>query len=611
MKMNKILLLMTLSPLLSVGANAGSRTGTWAEGACTSEESWHWSASIGEQARSEFHRLLSESVSAAHGFSDGVAQERSSSTAEGRALGEYWKARALWSAGLVDTSFEAFSRLLARSTSPETIGVQLAALECVSRIHAAHPAQSLSQVSESLPGLARLAPRDAREAVWSFAAERWIEGGSQPALAALSGAGPYEDVAQGLAASARKDWAQAASRLERVLSPDSSGQGLPARLARFADDLRMSAGRAQYALGHFDQAITHYRRVSFASRHEPRALTELAWAQLMAGRRGDAIGVVTAMLSGNEKSSFAPEAPLVMSMALNELCQYPDSLAASRRYKSDYADSIRWLSAWFARPEASRPSLYSLAVEALRAPGRSPVPARVASEWLRTPAFGADQQEISRLFAEPAQAARFFGEGDRELHSLAAEIRDEARDVGAGVRDDVDGLRVFWPGRTAASAEAQPASPRLDSLVERFNRLQAGMNFLRPWIRRQESLAAGRRQKLVEGLEAELVQTSRRMLAQLSSVTQSARLVEVEIHNGASHDLIFRGAHPEYAQVARAWKDEDESVRSSRVWKWGGARTTSDGKLEIWSDEVGSFKARIFDNCSSQDRYVALLKRRG
>lgn len=33
------------------------------------------------------------------------------------------------------------------------------------------------------------------------------------------------------------------------------------------------------------------------------------------------------------------------------------------------------------------------------------------------------------------------------------------------------------------------------------------------------------------------------------------------------------------------------------------------GTHEVWDDELGSFKADLFDNCSSKDRYMTVKSR--
>src|SRR6185437_5883858 len=97
-----------------------------------------------------------------------------------------------------------------------------------------------------------------------------------------------------------------------------------------------------------------------------------------------------------------------------------------------------------------------------------------------------------------------------------------------------------------------------------------------------------------------------RMLTQLDEIAENIQLIEVEIYNGASQDIIWQNAHPDYKKIAEQMKDQREAVERSKTWDWGREVAGSDDSQEIWEDELGSFKANLFDNCSSKDKYIAI-----
>jgi hypothetical protein len=103
------------------------------------------------------------------------------------------------------------------------------------------------------------------------------------------------------------------------------------------------------------------------------------------------------------------------------------------------------------------------------------------------------------------------------------------------------------------------------------------------------------------------------MHTQLQEIAENNQLIEIEIFQGASQDIIWQNAHPEYKKVAQDLNEDQKKEESAKVWDWGRAPAQSeDGeeRVEIWEDELGSFKANLFDNCSNKDKYLALKRRR-
>jgi hypothetical protein len=88
-------------------------------------------------------------------------------------------------------------------------------------------------------------------------------------------------------------------------------------------------------------------------------------------------------------------------------------------------------------------------------------------------------------------------------------------------------------------------------------------------------------------------------------------LVEVEIYNGASEDIIWQNAHPDFKKVAKEMSDDSTNrAPASKVWDWGKASNITEEGAEIWEDELGSFKANMADNCTSKDKYLAIRSQR-
>ncbi len=102
-----------------------------------------------------------------------------------------------------------------------------------------------------------------------------------------------------------------------------------------------------------------------------------------------------------------------------------------------------------------------------------------------------------------------------------------------------------------------------------------------------------------------LAAESRAMLARLNSAAENLSLVQVEIYNGASHDMIFRNANPQFSEMSEDWKLEAQPTRAARVWNWGSLLSKGE-KTEVWQDEVGSLQANLSDQCANKQKYLQL-----
>jgi hypothetical protein len=112
-------------------------------------------------------------------------------------------------------------------------------------------------------------------------------------------------------------------------------------------------------------------------------------------------------------------------------------------------------------------------------------------------------------------------------------------------------------------------------------------------------------------LEADLQRKLKRMHARIEDVLDNLNLIEIEILDGASRDLVWQNAHPEFAEAARR---EMAKVETGNNWSWGSAWTQlnsddSEENEEIWEDELGSHAVALNNRCEQKDRYMALRKR--
>jgi hypothetical protein len=162
----------------------------------------------------------------------------------------------------------------------------------------------------------------------------------------------------------------------------------------------------------------------------------------------------------------------------------------------------------------------------------------------------------------------------------------------------------------------QLSSSILDSLsllkqqVTHWRRIQLAAPVWMAVSKRFQGTIAPSQAKLIARINADIKTRNLRMFTQLDEIAENIQLIEVEIYNGASQDIIWQNAHPDYKSIAKAMRDEHNAVMRSKVWDWGRTIAGSNEASEIWEDELGSFQANLYDNCSSKDKYLSISQKR-
>ncbi len=563
MRNARISALILFTALSAPGAYAGEHSAT---GACTESESWKLGRGLDARPRNEFEKSIHGETTPARGYAHAQLLERTGASEEARLLGTYWKGATLLKANLVHLAFEYFSQAASAMPSAGTLGVQTAAVECLNHLKLEYSAlQAPQSVTVRLPQYFALAPKNRQpfnELAFQALQAGFIQHTSREemtgTLSLLKGTGAYELLADGMAAASASDHKRTVQSLEAFLKVSVLTPALKKQL----NPARMLLARAYYSLKDYENASNTYKRVDKSSNLFSETLSELAWAHLQDENYSEAIGIATNVQVGSLRTTFVPEAPMVLAMSLNELCQYPDSLRAIRKFQAEYRPSYSWLKKWAQNGGSRTKPLYPLAISYIgKKKVEQTVPDRVASEWIRSDAFIALQDEVSLSFKE-----------ERALKAMAKQVGE---------------------------AKADFQSDQEAALVSVLNELGGRLT--------NESEAGARlRQDRVTRINTTLAAKSAQMLAQLDEIAENTKLIQVEIYNGASHDIIWQNANPEYHDVSRKWKSESKKDKAaSRVWNWGTIRKSGD-KVELWEDEMGAFKASLFDNCSNKQRYMAL-----
>lgn len=603
---------LSMALCFSTPSLGGESKPSRAHQACQAGEGWVFSEAISKEMARDFEAFLSKKIQTVRGFSDGISLRRLPRSEEARLFSEYWISRSLLQGKLFHIAHNGLSSIAARPIVLETLGIQLAALDCLVQIQAHYPdftipAHVITRMRDYLPYVRETA--DVR-IVWESAGiavrAKISEGNPQTKeieylISLMEGSGAHEALARGFWSAYQGELQATVHNLEIFFNLGQTG--LPQSLKKFSDPAHISLARAYYTLGQFTPAAAHLRGVSKSSNELANSLSELSWAFLLDEKYSESIGTAMNLQAGGLRHTFAPEAPMVMAMGLNELCQYPESVRAIQTFRKYYEPSYKWLSSW----KNGEKDLYPLAVDFVKKKGNTPD--RVASEWVRSPLFLSSQNQINLLFDEKESAIMLGRSGSKEQRKLATEILDIARDLKPKLRQ----ARAKQKPGEKLPGRIMDQLTRLREQIVRFRRLQLAAPVWRTILANYQNQVPGKASQLIARINQDLKSRSLRMLKQLDEIAENLQLIEVEIYNGASQDIIWQNAHPDYKKMAKQLSEERDTVVKEKVWDWGRAPTavSDEENAEIWEDELGSFKANLYDNCSSKDKYLALKMNRG
>ncbi|HCM39735.1 MAG: hypothetical protein A2070_05955 [Bdellovibrionales bacterium GWC1_52_8] len=578
-------------------------TETRAEAACQKGEAWRFSREIPRNSVRAFGEFLAGKQKAMRSFAQALSFRRAARAAETRMFAEYWAARTLLEAGNLSSAAAGFTYLAGEYSDSSSVGIQIAALDCLNHIRLSYPALvsgaplvpqakkllALTDEPKQLRVLWRFAGTVFRELLATGAAKPQLEG----VLSLLDGAGTHEYLARGLYAASNGDNEGTLQNFKRIGSRSFSG--IP-ELARMSDRIHLLTARALYSTKRFPEAIERLKKIEKNSNELVNGLSELGWAALQAGRYPEAIGASLSLQSGGLRRTFAPEGPMIMAMALNEMCQYPESLRATEAFRKTYESTYQWLAYW--NSAQRKPEMYGLVLDYIKK-RKSAVPDRISSEWVRSPVFIASQEELNLLAKERSRVTRESKDAAREQKVMGRDIQRTSVALLAKLKD----LRTLKKSPELLKTELMT----FRSDVAEYRDFRRAASAWRNIVKNSEIRDPVLSRALVARIENDLGNKNYRMLKMLEEIAENNQLIEAEIYHGASKDIIWQNAHPDYRKIL-AGIGADRGTSKALVWEWGRGSPLAAEWSEIWEDEVGSFKADLPDNCSSKQKYLAIKR---
>lgn len=542
------------------------------------------------------------------GFSEGMALRQLGRAPAQKALAEYWISRSLLRGGLIHLADSGFRALVAKPIQDATAPFQLAALGCLATIHREHPGIKIGEtLSRPTAELSKWVNREGKDPayqkiLWEMGFFLFLDGHYSPEiLNALKGSGPYEALSLGAYYASLDRFDETMRCLARFFSSVQGPSQVAAFFKPFLDRAHLLYARAAYSQEKYNEAIQHYQAISSSSNERVASLSELSWAYLMADKQREAIGRAIGLQSGAFRNTFAPESLMVMAMALNEMCRYPESLTAINSFRNSYRTSYSYLQGLQRRPAAgtTAESYYKTAVHFTRGQAAG-VPAPVASEWIHSKVFLSNQDRINLIFKEIESSKGLSLQGKTEQQKFTVKLLNDIKDFS----ERYQAARSENP-KGALPVELVQEMDQFKLNLVSLKHLRGAAPLWRKMLANYQARVPAMQTEMVNEINREIALINDRMRSQLEEIAENNELIEVEIYNGASDDIIWQNAHPNYKKMAEKMKTSG-SHAADKVWDWGKTQGGLNGKSEVWEDEIGSLSAELYDNCESKDKYLAI-----
>lgn len=349
-------------------------------------------------------------------------------------------------------------------------------------------------------------------------------------------------------------------------------------ISRPQDMDHLLKARELYSRGQFEESIPEFQKVDKRSNLKIDSLSDLSWAYLQSGKYQETVGIALQLRAGSFKNTFAPEAMMTAAMALNETCSYPDASRIIQLFIRDYGTAYDWLS------HSEQTSPYAEIKMALNQ--KSNVPVKIRSEWIRHPGFLVRQQEINRLISNHQTISGIPGKISIHKQALHHRMVVKIKNLISKLKQDQKKNSLAHSSEW--SIQFKEIRKDLRSLV----RYQRATRTLSLALKRFDQTIPERQSLLVSEIDRDLLLKNRELKQALTKVRENIDLIEVEIYQGVSKDLL--GLKKIRKKTAPTPSTEHAPILA---WNWGSFSAGELDRAEIWEDEIGALKADTKNHC--------------
>ncbi len=551
------------------------------EQACSSGESWK-NLELSKVWQDRFQKYVSNEYSSIEGMALARSLKTEAVTRFEKLFSQYWLAHALERSGHFPIASDGFERLIeVLPGTKEFSDLRMASFACLMKLHHDHSSRNLS--TKFYSSWTKLAPSELKD----YIAYRWgIEQGKySQALKQMRNESPLRHVMGALINWDNRDWKLGAEKM------DSFFAALPqhAYLKNHINYWRMLAARLHFSSSSHQKAVHYLSLIDKKANELVPALTEMAWAQLKSGKYNDAIGTSLSLQTGWLQNTYSPEGLMVMSMAFNETCYYPESMRSLDLLRNQYAPVAQWLQK---NKNMSGDKLYSELRKSLKK--ESDAPFRLSSEWVRSSAFINRQAEINEIYKQDVKSAKAESEAKVRQQLRIVQLLKDIKII----KKDIEGFRKTESHTALVPDWIEVKLMKLRGDLEEYDSLRGFAPVWKLVKRSNEKTGKVRSGKLLAAIKAQIKKVNQQVASQLSDINENIKFIEVEVYQGATQDMIFSNANPDYADKLAALKKKEGFKLNPNEMKWGSISTNQLSKGEIWEDELGGFKADLPNKCT-------------
>jgi len=344
----------------------------------------------------------------------------------------------------------------------------------------------------------------------------------------------------------------------------------------YRDIANLLLGRSFYSIGRFKEAVDTFQKIDKRSNLQIDAMNDLAWSYLLSERYAEALGIALQLRSGALKNTFTPESVMIAAMVLNETCSYPDAVRMIQSFVHDYEKTFDWLIA-----DHSSLNPYQEIIAGLK--NQSSTPIKIRTEWMKSASFMVRQTEINLLI-----------ENSRKIALMPAKIKIFQQDLALKNSSILKTLiRDLKIANLKTTIEPEMAQRLLSAKKEirRMIRFNQASKILVSVVKKYDQSIPQEKTKLVSKINRDLNQKDKEMLSLLKAVRENVDLIEVEVYNGASREMVRIENDKKKAPAAAP------TFETTLAWNWGRFPASDIDRAEIWEDEMGAMKANITNHC--------------
>lgn len=548
--------------------------------ACQKSETWK-NLSLGDFWNQRFINSVNGKLSPVESMALAFKLKNSAETKYEEVFSEYWITNSLLRSGhfiLAGFGFEKILNQLPKDSEYQSL--RIATFDCLAELHHQYPSRKLNRNIQS--SLALLPPSETRD----YMAFRWsLENRDYSnSLKLISADSPYLNLTKAMQLYEKQEWQKSSVNMDEFFSKSKKLKYVKSQINHW----KLFAARVHFTATNHSKALEYWQSVDKRSNELVQSLTELSWNHLKAGHHNDALGSALSLQTGWLSNTYSPESLMVMAMAFNETCHYPEAMRAVELLRRQYDPVILWLNESKNIPSTK---LYSELVLSLKK--QSSVPFRLSGEWVRSANFLSAQNEINSILKIADVNVEFKKQAQLKQKERILSLLKFAKSL----RKDLEAQQKLEPSRADFP---MPLELRLEDLKSQIVEYEALREFAPVWIKIEksnQSLAVVRKNELMKIIEKHIQYNNKRISDQLADIYDNIKFVEIEIYQGATQDMIVSHSQAEVQSKLSGLKNKKEFQLKSGELSWGQISTEKLGQSEIWEDELGGFKTDLPNKC--------------